>query len=586
MVKLNKINRLVWVLLLSLFVTAVSAQSVTIVKAGKAVNLFPPDPGYVFETKDGQLLLKGEGLTFFVKARLDGEFTLKARMAIEKAGGVKPAIIFNGVNSFAFDGGNIGLEGLLFGPVLRKQVQWNSHAPASVAAGKAFDLEIRRWNPGNGKASLLITIDGEKILEIPDVAAEITSIALRPDQAVVRIQSLTLEGDVVGGELAASSAKESATKLKSWKTQQAALKWFDISGETNRQVFLLQGTEEIAGGHPTTVLMGDNKTMFAVWTKGHGAGCGPMARSDDGGLTWTRLDHTLPSNFANHINCPSIYRLVDPRGKERLWVFSALSSKAPEDSPNKRGWIPRLLSEDGGKTWTEEMPLSPPGDSRFRNVMAFSSIVRLKDGSYLGEFHRGKDPTKNQSDLEVVQSITRDGGFTWSDPVVAGYVKGKDLCEPYVFRSPDGSELCTIMRDNQRTGTSMVMFSKDEGKTWSTPMDTPWGLTGDRHQGIQLPDGRLVIVFRDYAPGSPSRDKFAAWIGTYNDIKQGHTGQYHVKLLHAYSDCGYPGIHQLPDGTIIATTYGKYWNDARKYSVVSVRFKISEIDARAAKNSK
>jgi hypothetical protein len=147
--------------------------------------------------------------------------------------------------------------------------------------------------------------------------------------------------------------------------------------------------------------------------------------------------------------------------------------------------------------------------------MAFSSIVRLKDGSYAGVFHRGKDPAKNQNDLEVVQSISRDGGFTWSDPEVVAYVKGKDLCEPYVFRSPEGSELCTIIRDNQRTGTSMVMFSQNEGKTWSAPVDTPWGLTGDRHQGIQLPDGRLVIVFRDFAPGSPSHTKFVAWIGTY-----------------------------------------------------------------------
>ena len=567
--------------------TLLHAETVEVVQSGKAVNLFPPDPGYVFETKDGQLLLKGEDLTFFVKAKLGAEFTLKARLAIEKADGVKPALIFNGVDIFAFDGGKILLDGVnVFGPPRRKQVPWNSKAPASVAAGEAFALEIRRWKSGNGTASLLISLDGEKSLEIPDVAAEIESIALRPGQSVLRIQSLTLEGDVVGGELAASSAKESATKLESWKTQQATLKRFDISGDTNRQVFLFKGTEEIAGGHPTTVLMGDNKTMFAVWTKGHGAGCGPMARSDDGGLTWTRLDDSLPPNYANHQNCPSLYRLVDSQGKERLWVFSALSSKAPEESPNKRGWIPRLLSEDGGKTWTEEMPLSPHGDSRFRNVMAFSSIVRLNDGSYLGVFHRGKDPTKNQNDLEVVQSTTRDGGLTWSDPVVVGYVKGKDLCEPYVFRSPGGSELCTIMRDNQRTGTSMVMFSKDEGKTWSAPVDTPWGLTGDRHQGIQLPDGRLVIVFRDYAPGSPSHGKFVAWIGTYDDIKQGHPGQYHVKLLHFYSDCGYPSIHQLPDGTIVATTYGKYWNDERKYSVVSVRFKIEEIDALAAKQHK
>jgi hypothetical protein len=218
--------------------------------------------------------------------------------------------------------------------------------------------------------------------------------------------------------------------------------------------------------------------------------------------------------------------------------------------------------------------------------MAFSSIVRLRDGSYAGVFHRGKDPAKNQNDLEVVQSISRDGGFTWSDPEVAAYVKGKDLCEPYVFRSPEGNELCTLMRDNQRTGTSMVMFSQNEGQTWSTPVDTPWALTGDRHQGLQLPDGRLVIVFRDFAPGSPSHTKFVGWIGTYNDIKRGRAGQYHVKLLHFYSDCGYPGIHQLPDGTIVATTYGKYWNDDRKYSVVSARFKMAEIDALGAKQNK
>ena len=44
---------------------------------------------------------------------------------------------------------------------------------------------------------------------------------------------------------------------------------------------------------------------------------------------------------------------------------------------------------------------------------------------------------------------------------------GKHPCEPYVFRSPDGDELCCLMRENRRSGTSLVMFSRDEGKTWS-----------------------------------------------------------------------------------------------------------------------
>ena len=32
---------------------------------------------------------------------------------------------------------------------------------------------------------------------------------------------------------------------------------------------------------------------------------------------------------------------------------------------------------------------------------------------------------------------------------------GKHPCEPYVFRSPDGDELCCIMRENRRSGTSI-----------------------------------------------------------------------------------------------------------------------------------
>jgi hypothetical protein len=578
---MQKMNKTALVLILTGWCQAV-AGTVEVVREGKALNLLSPDPGYVFQTVEGALALRRQETTFFIKAKLGTAFTVRVRMALPEARGAKPALVFDGVNSLAFEGGQIRLDGLaLFGPLLRKQIPWNPKAPASVAAGKAFDLEIRRWSVGHGKASIRISIDSESVLEIPEVAAEIESMALRPDLAEMRIESLSIDGDVVGGEIAASSAADAATKLTTWKNQQAMLTMVDISGETNRHVFVAKGTPEIANGHVTTALLADGRTMFAVWTKGHGGAGGPMARSDDGGRSWIRIDASLPPNLSRHINCPSIYRLTDPQGRERLWVFSALALRDPSGVPNRTGWMPRILSEDAGKTWREEQPLSPiPG--QFRNVMTFASIVRLADGSYLGQYHRGREASKNQFDLQVVQSVTRDGGFTWTEPKVAAEVKGKDLCEPYVFRSPDGAELCTLMRENRRTGTSMVMFSRDEGETWTVPVDTPWGLTGDRHQGIQLQDGRLVIVFRDFAPGSPTRDQFVAWVGIYDDIKQGLSGQYRVKLLHCYSDNGYAGIHLLPDHTIVATTYGKYWNDDRKYSVVSVRFKMAEIDALAA----
>jgi hypothetical protein len=343
--------------------------------------------------------------------------------------------------------------------------------------------------------------------------------------------------------------------------QKSNIPLVDMSGETARQVVIAAGTQTNYQGHPTTLLMPDGKTIFAVWTIGHGGHSGPMARSDDGGLTWRRLDGQLPPGFQKHRNCPSIYRMVDLAGKERLWVFSA--------SPQ----MPRIVSEDGGKTWQEAEPLG------FPCVMTFSSIVQLKDGRYLGLYHKGPDGT-DKAPLEVLQTITADGGVSWSKPHVVASVEGKNPCEPFAFRSPDGAELCCLMRENTHKGRSLMMFSRDEGQTWSKPVDTPWGLTGDRHRGVYAKDGRLVIAFRDRAPKSPTAGHFVAWVGRYEDIRRNRPGQYRVKLLHSFAgnDCGYPGMQLLPDGTVVATTYLKYRQGKEKHSVVSVRFKLEETD--------
>lgn len=339
------------------------------------------------------------------------------------------------------------------------------------------------------------------------------------------------------------------------------LRLVDLSGDTARQVVVAAGTDTLYQGHPTTLLLPDGKTIFAVWTVGHGGPAGPMARSDDGGLTWARLDDSLPAHYQTHRNCPSIYRLVDREGRERLWVFSA--------HPD----MPRIMSEDSGKTWRELPPLG------FPCVMTFSSIIRLTDGRYLGIYHSGPDG-KDHSPLQELQSITADGGLTWSQPRVVAAVAGKDPCEGFLLRSPDGREICAIMRENTHKGNSLMMFSRDEGQTWSQPTETAWGLTGDRHTGVSTPDGRVVIAFRDKALHSPSLNHYVAWVGTYDDIVHGRPGQYRIKLLHSYAggDCGYSGVVLLPDQTIVATTYIKYHPGTEKNSVVSTRFKLAETD--------
>jgi len=232
----------------------------------------------------------------------------------------------------------------------------------------------------------------------------------------------------------------------------------DIAMESRRHVMVARGTEEIYQGHPTTLLMPDGRTVFCVWTYGHGGTCGPMARSDDAGRTWIRIDDALPEGFRRHRNCPSIYRMTAPDGRDRLWVFSA--------QPD----MPRVVSEDGGTCWREMPPLG------FPCVMTFSSMVRLRNGNYLGMYHRRMDAVTGESDptvpLHVLQTETADGGLTWSTPRVAAAVDGKMPCEPYVFRSPDGHELCCLMRENTHAGNSLQMFSRDEGATWSAPRNS------------------------------------------------------------------------------------------------------------------
>ena len=56
-----------------------------------------------------------------------------------------------------------------------------------------------------------------------------------------------------------------------------------------------------------------------------------------------------------------------------------------------------------------------------------------------------------------------------------------------------------------------------------------------------------------------------------------------MSLLKTFKDGFYPGLHLLPDGTIVATTYANYRKEDVGCSIVSVRFKISEVAAVAAK---
>ena len=346
----------------------------------------------------------------------------------------------------------------------------------------------------------------------------------------------------------------------------------DLAGQKHRQVVVDREPGQYLG-HPTTVLLEDGKTIVAVYPKGHGRGAIVMKRSADGGLTWSRR-LPVPENWAGSLEVPTLYRVIDPEGVKRLIMFSGLYP------------IRMAVSEDDALSWT---PLRPIG--RFGGIVAMADCVRLGDGRYMALFHDDgrffREGGKRTGVFKVFKTISQDGGLTWGEPVVIARHPTAHLCEPGAVRSPDGKQLALLLRENSRRHNSFVIFSDDEGRTWSQPVELPGALTGDRHTCRYGPDGRLVISFRDRTHVSPTQGDWVAWVGMYEDIVKGREGQYRVRLMDNTkgADCAYPGVVVLPDGTFITTTYG-HWIKGQQPFIVSVRFKLEEIDRMAASSER
>jgi hypothetical protein len=341
----------------------------------------------------------------------------------------------------------------------------------------------------------------------------------------------------------------------------------DLSNETHRQVIVDKEPGQYLG-HPTTVLLEDNKTMIVVYPKGHGSGAILMKRSADAGLTWSgRLP--VPDNWSTSKETPTIHRVIDDRtGKRRLILFSGLYPAR------------MAISEDDGLTWT---PLRAAGD--WGGIVVMSSVARLRNGDYVSMFHDDgrffHAGGKASGIFTLYQTFSRDGGLTWGEPQKV-YASGEvHLCEPGIIRSPNGRQLAALLRENSRSRNSYVIFSNDEAQTWSTPRELPGALTGDRHTGKYSKDGRLFLSFRDTTHESPTKGDWVGWVGTYDDIVNGREGQYRVRLMHNtyQADCAYPGVEQLPDGTFVATTYG-HWIQGEQPFIVSIRFTLAELDAK------
>ena len=251
--------------------------------------------------------------------------------------------------------------------------------------------------------------------------------------------------------------------------------------------------------------------------------------------------------------------------------------------------ISKLVSCDEGETWSEfETFYSKADGCDLIPIVAMASLTRLKENGkfvdkWMGFFHDG-----NFYNYKTILSFTPDGRVCWSKPekYFAAHrdaERRSNMCEVEVIRSDggEGDELCLISRSNTKKENSLISFSRDEGKTWSEPVHAPSALNGERHKADYLKDGRLFITFRsiERAPeklklysdnGDWYSEGWIAWIGSYDDLKNGTEGDYRIKIAHTYldgqtepeikanADTAYCGNVVLPDGTAVTSSYGRF----------------------------
>ncbi len=368
--------------------------------------------------------------------------------------------------------------------------------------------------------------------------------------------------------------------------------------------------------HPDSVLL-KNGNILTLYPAGHGKGAVQNKISTDGGMSWTSEIGNTPASWEKSLETPTVYRLEFSDGTEDKLIMISANPKWPHTATP--GGFNCSVSTDEGATWSEfqrffdlesETPVIP--------IVAMASLTRLKENGEFADKWMGFFHDSDFFNYKSILTFDKNGNMHWSVPEKyfaehREIEKRANMCEVEVIRSDcgKGDELCLICRSNSKKINSLISFSSDEGKTWSAPVEAPASLNGERHKADYTPDGRLFITFRSIERGRKAyrhskiytksgwiSEGLIAWVGTYDDLKNGSEGQYRIKVAHIYTDrqkkpeyyaeadTGYNGNVVLADGTVVTCSYGKFSPDEKtldskellKTYICSKRIRLEDTD--------
>ena len=266
----------------------------------------------------------------------------------------------------------------------------------------------------------------------------------------------------------------------------------------------------------------------------------------DAGVLETAKGTLLATTFTS--NAYDEYYLK--KGSHKKWSeekrarWLAAHNRVPAAARKKELGTWMIRSTDGGVTW------SPRYDSLINSP---HGPVDLKDGRLL---YAGKNLWREKTWIGVCES--KDDGQSWQRLAQIPTRKGDDpkqYHELHAVEATNGDLIAHIRNHNKKNaGETLQSESKDGGKTWSEPHNIGvWGLPSHL---LRLKDGRLLMSFGHRRKPYGNQARISADHGkTWSDpIIVSGDGAGH--------DLGYPSTVQIEDGSLVTVWYEKLAGDS------------------------
>ncbi len=292
---------------------------------------------------------------------------------------------------------------------------------------------------------------------------------------------------------------------------------------------LFPGTPERPSSHCSAIWEVAPGRLVAVWYAGTWEGepdvAVMMAEYDQGSDTW--------SNHRVLVDTPGLPEgnpIIFTSRAGRMWLFYCTIVRT------ERGWdgteFKARYSDDGGKTWSEDIVFGEPLGTIPRNKPVF-----IGDRILVPLYH---DPS-----CSSFIYISEDDTATWRR---GGCIRTRQIgggcIQPAIIQQNSG-RLVAFMRD---CGGKHVWksYSDDLGETWQPAVPTDLPNPDAATDVVKLASGTVLIAFND-----TTERRTPLSVGISDD--DGETWPLKVDIETAEGEYSYPAIIQASDGLIHLT---------------------------------